>query len=367
MASFGSPRTWVPYDNIKDCSQGFCSIYCPQWCYIIFPPPPPLAFSEDDSKTNFSPLVIAIIGILASAFLLVSYYTVISKYCGNRDSSRRNANNDASEEVDENQNQSNNELWQVSTAGLDEALIKLIAVCKYKKGDGLVEGADCSVCLSEFQEDESLRLLPKCSHAFHLSCIDTWLKSHSNCPLCRANVVISGPPQLQELTTVQESSSDNGSSTESEHDNHTVVVMVEDTESRNEESQEINLPNEAVPKIHSRALSDVGGSDNKDIIIEIKDLGLQPIRRSLSMDSSSQGRVSLADILILSTSEEDDSDIDIHQYQVGVESSSKHRVGERSKSKYRTSALHCVSSPTPMKRSLSSGRFLFTRQGRGRI
>ncbi|KAK9930380.1 hypothetical protein M0R45_027419 [Rubus argutus] len=32
-------------------------------------------------------------------------------------------------------------------------------------------------------------LLPKCSHAFHINCIDTWLRSHTNCPLCRAYIV----------------------------------------------------------------------------------------------------------------------------------------------------------------------------------
>ncbi|KAK9169058.1 hypothetical protein Syun_001198 [Stephania yunnanensis] len=37
-----------------------------------------------------------------------------------------------------------------------------------------------------FQEEKNLRMLPKCSHAFYLPCIDTWLKSHSNCPLFRA-------------------------------------------------------------------------------------------------------------------------------------------------------------------------------------
>lgn len=54
-----------------------------------------------------------------------------------------------------------------------------------------MEGTDCSVCLSEFQQDDTLRLLPKCSHAFHIQCIDRWLKSHTNCPLCRAPIVAS--------------------------------------------------------------------------------------------------------------------------------------------------------------------------------
>ncbi|KAF1001522.1 hypothetical protein AG4045_000284, partial [Apium graveolens] len=50
-------------------------------------------------------------------------------------------------------------------------------------------GTDCSVCLTEFQDDETLRLLPKCNHAFHIPCIDTWLRSHTTCPLCRAGIV----------------------------------------------------------------------------------------------------------------------------------------------------------------------------------
>ncbi|KAL0459414.1 UNVERIFIED_CONTAM: RING-H2 finger protein ATL1 [Sesamum latifolium] len=33
-----------------------------------------------------------------------------------------------------------------------------------------------------------LRVLPKCSHAFHLDCIDVWLLSNSNCPLCRSTI-----------------------------------------------------------------------------------------------------------------------------------------------------------------------------------
>ncbi|XVF13641.1 hypothetical protein REPUB_Repub08aG0225200 [Reevesia pubescens] len=187
MGSIGNRKTWVPYMNAKDCSQVFCG-------YISFPPPPPIEFPDDHSGTIFSPLVIAVIGIVACTFLLVIYFTIISEYCGKPGSTRRRENHDTGEVMEDNHNPSGHEPWQNSTTGLDEALIKSITVSEYKKGDGLIEGTDCSVCLSEFQEDESLRLLPKCSHAFHVHCIDAWLRSHSNCPMCRAKIFISASP-----------------------------------------------------------------------------------------------------------------------------------------------------------------------------
>ncbi|KZV48797.1 RING/U-box superfamily protein [Dorcoceras hygrometricum] len=186
MGSVGNPNPWATYDNFKDCSQAICSIYCPQFCYLIFPPPPP---SDDDSGSSFSPLIIAVIGVLATGLLLVSYYIILSRYCKRRD--------DHSIVVgpDEIRGEAGNDPGQVPPNGLDESLIKNITVFKYQKSDGSVEVSDCAVCLSEFQENESLRLLPKCSHAFHLPCIDTWLKSHSNCPLCRTGVVVVAPPE----------------------------------------------------------------------------------------------------------------------------------------------------------------------------
>nr|GMC87740.1 RING-H2 finger protein ATL54 [Ipomoea batatas] len=99
-----------------------------------------------------------------------------------------------------------------TTVGLQSSIINAIAVCKYKRGEGLVEGTECAVCLNEFQDDETLRLLPKCNHAFHIPCIDTWLRSHTNCPLCRAgivsNTVVAAVPateqSLQSSVPVQE-------------------------------------------------------------------------------------------------------------------------------------------------------------------
>ncbi|KAK1326532.1 RING-H2 finger protein ATL52 [Acorus calamus] len=197
MASLDDQQTWVPYGTSpKDCSKGFCTPFCPQWCYLIFPPPPPSAASSSSAAPNVSPLVVAIIGILASALLLVTYYTVISKYCsrgahGAADSPRRTRQlrRDSPNEDENDPNESaRQEAWTTTSCGLDETVIKSITVCKYRRGDGFVDCTDCSVCLSEFNEDEQLRLLPKCAHAFHVACIDTWFKSHNNCPLCRANI-----------------------------------------------------------------------------------------------------------------------------------------------------------------------------------
>lgn len=43
----------------------------------------------------------------------------------------------------------------------------------------------CTICLGEYQEKEILRIMPKCGHKFHLSCIDVWLRKQSTCPVCR--------------------------------------------------------------------------------------------------------------------------------------------------------------------------------------
>ena len=81
--------------------------------------------------------------------------------------------------------------WRIITQSyvLDEPMIKSIPLCRFTKAKQLIGNMECIVCLVEFQENEALRLLPKCSNAFHINCIDVWLRSHVNCPLCRANIV----------------------------------------------------------------------------------------------------------------------------------------------------------------------------------
>jgi E3 ubiquitin-protein ligase ATL41 len=49
--------------------------------------------------------------------------------------------------------------------------------------------AQCVICLGLVQVGEVVRRLPACKHLFHVECIDMWLRSHSTCPICRADVV----------------------------------------------------------------------------------------------------------------------------------------------------------------------------------
>lgn len=71
--------------------------------------------------------------------------------------------------------------------GLEPSVIASIPlfVCEPEEVEA---GLDCVICLSVFEEGEIGRRLPKCGHGFHVDCIDMWLKSHSNCPICRAPV-----------------------------------------------------------------------------------------------------------------------------------------------------------------------------------
>ncbi|KAK4350455.1 hypothetical protein RND71_029768 [Anisodus tanguticus] len=83
------------------------------------------------------------------------------------------------------------QLFSQHDSGLDQSIIHTLPVFSYKDIVDLKEPFDCAICLCEFSEHDKLRLLPFCSHAFHIHCIDTWLLSNSTCPLCRG-IITSG-------------------------------------------------------------------------------------------------------------------------------------------------------------------------------
>ncbi|KAM0874326.1 hypothetical protein ACQ4PT_037488 [Festuca glaucescens] len=79
-----------------------------------------------------------------------------------------------------------------SRRGLDASALSALPVTSYRKevvatGAG-AGGSDCAVCLSELADGDKVRELPNCGHAFHVECVDAWLRAKSTCPLCRADV-----------------------------------------------------------------------------------------------------------------------------------------------------------------------------------
>jgi hypothetical protein len=55
----------------------------------------------------------------------------------------------------------------------------------------------CVICLAEYEEKDVLRILPYCSHNFHMACIDLWLEQNSTCPVCRISLLVLDNPESE--------------------------------------------------------------------------------------------------------------------------------------------------------------------------
>ncbi|XP_022732190.1 E3 ubiquitin-protein ligase At4g11680-like isoform X2 [Durio zibethinus] len=50
------------------------------------------------------------------------------------------------------------------------------------------DDAVCCICLASYADNDVLKELP-CSHFFHSSCVDKWLKIKAVCPLCKCTIL----------------------------------------------------------------------------------------------------------------------------------------------------------------------------------
>ncbi|MCL7033448.1 hypothetical protein MKW94_025830, partial [Papaver nudicaule] len=78
--------------------------------------------------------------------------------------------------------------------GLEPVVVASLPTMKFNRNDyKSADDAQCSICLGDYEEKEILRVMPKCNHDFHLSCIDVWLEKQSTCPVCRISLQESSP------------------------------------------------------------------------------------------------------------------------------------------------------------------------------
>ncbi|RWR84100.1 zinc finger protein [Cinnamomum micranthum f. kanehirae] len=287
------------------------------YCDLCDSPPPPIP--QKIQPSHILSLKLIIIIAIISATVLLSSYAFILKFCANRIMLRRAAPqiNITPDEDDDDDDDSENQapihhVWYITTVGLEESVINSITVCKYKRDEGLIEGNDCSVCLSEFLDGEDVRLLPKCSHAFHLPCIDTWLRSHVNCPMCRAGVVSnsssSSPanPNPDTLDVVDETQMGDSEIDVTLERNHSCRIERDQREEEAELDADGPVVDIETGEETSSPVENCGFSVHGDLLdnqpsrkhaIEMSENQIEPIRRSVSMDSLSASlmRITLND------------------------------------------------------------------------
>lgn len=67
----------------------------------------------------------------------------------------------------------------------------IAALPKRKVGKDMLDpntgAAECSICMETIMEGNQVTMLP-CSHWFDPECIESWLKEHDTCPVCRSGI-----------------------------------------------------------------------------------------------------------------------------------------------------------------------------------
>ncbi|KAK9675684.1 hypothetical protein RND81_11G023500 [Saponaria officinalis] len=157
----------------------------------------PTSSSSSSYGGKISPAILFIIVILAVIFFISGVLHLLVRFLMKRKSSSSYSISQSNRYTDNVSNSDTfqrqlQQLFHLHDSGLDQAFIDALPVFQYEEIVGLKEPFDCAVCLCEFSENDKLRLLPLCSHAFHIDCIDTWLLSNSTCPLCRGALYTPG-------------------------------------------------------------------------------------------------------------------------------------------------------------------------------
>ncbi|KAJ0089774.1 hypothetical protein Patl1_14419 [Pistacia atlantica] len=194
------------------------SILSPSLQPYFIPQPPPAPAPPQNVNDGFSlnnkvsPSILLIIIILAIIFFVSGLLHLLVRFLL-RPPSREPEDLDSVTALQGQLQQ----LFHLHDAGVDQSFIDTLPVFYYKSIIGLKNPFDCAVCLCEFEPEDKLRLLPKCSHAFHMECIDTWLLSHSTCPLCRASLLpdFSSNNSCSPIVLVLESGGESSSRTSS--------------------------------------------------------------------------------------------------------------------------------------------------------
>ncbi|KAJ0255575.1 hypothetical protein HA466_0103050 [Hirschfeldia incana] len=165
--------------------------------------------SHSSSLDSLKPSVLVIILILLMT-LLISVSICFLLRCLNRCSHHSPISPSSSSSTDSLRFSSNR---RVSPETERSSLLDSLPVFKFSSvvtRRSSAASSDCAVCLSKFEPDDQLRLLPLCCHAFHADCIDVWLVSNQTCPLCRSPLFASESDLMKAINTSASLGNNNG-------------------------------------------------------------------------------------------------------------------------------------------------------------
>ncbi|MCL7035856.1 hypothetical protein MKW94_007904 [Papaver nudicaule] len=160
----------------------------------------PFSLPSPDDGTNgsdkLSLLYYGLVMIGLTSLLLVVYKFVVVEWCRPLRSPvqrlRQSSNELQLENVTTSQSFDENSCTQlISTGGMEDSF-----------------NNESVVCLSTFEDGQDVRQLSRCKHSFHAPCIDMWLYSHPDCPICRSLV---GPPVSSSISFIDEDIPSSGS------------------------------------------------------------------------------------------------------------------------------------------------------------
>ncbi|PKA56133.1 E3 ubiquitin-protein ligase ATL6 [Apostasia shenzhenica] len=173
-------------------------------------------------SATFNPSMAIVIVVLISAFFFLGFFSIYIRQCGGDRTDMANATAIAGRSRRQ--------------RGLDPEILETFPKLVYsevkelKIGKGALE---CAICLNEFEDDDVLRLLPKCSHVFHQDCIDAWLATHITCPVCRANLADGADAPVGD-SAGNEGASDEPRAPDLTPATEDVVISVEEDERKDE-------------------------------------------------------------------------------------------------------------------------------------
>ncbi|KAK1432366.1 hypothetical protein QVD17_09262 [Tagetes erecta] len=192
-------------------------------------PPPP----NDYPYARFSPSMAIIIVVLVAALFFMGFFSIYIRRCSN----------DGGASVRAALSMRRAGRLAAASRGLDSEVLETFPTFAYSTVKGLKIGKgslECAVCLNEFEDEETIRLIPKCDHVFHAECIDAWLEHHVTCPVCRSDLVPKPGESTQLATELELGAGDINNNNNNNSDSINQTTSLE--EQNNHISTDVTIP-----------------------------------------------------------------------------------------------------------------------------